>query len=147
MEAQGLQVDIPATEFSPRSCLHAPSLFSHPIAKVDLTTGPTDDHDDDDVALQAALLASIGAESQHQTPARVSHGHQAPDDSEKRTQCNTSLAAWTLQTLALDPPCTGAGPSARSPPTIAGVLDEHVMCPRLFSDKCLATRRKPRLSA
>lgn len=128
-------------EIRQHSHLHAPSLFSHPITGVDLTTGPNDEHDDDNAALQAALLESIGAGSQHETPARVCSGHQAHDHSEKKTQCNTSLAARTLRSLALDPPCTGAE-LLRSPPTIAGVIDEHLKCPCLFcSCKGLATNR------
>lgn len=102
--------------------LHARSAVSHPIAAVDLTAEPYTD--DNDKALQAALLASIGEDMQVVTPACGVSNRHLTDCVESGLHSDTSLAARTLQTLDLDPPHTGEDCCARSFPSRAGAFRE-----------------------
>lgn len=117
-----------ALDLSPPRRLRLHSVDCQPNSHVDVIANLA--HDDNDTALQAALLASIAAEDQGGacTPALV-NDYRGIANPGKTPHSDTSLAARTLQTLALDPPALAAQPSVVDlPPSAAGVLHK---CPIL----------------
>lgn len=102
--------------------MHLHSVRSRPSSPISLTGNVS--YDDNDAALQAALLASIGADEHDSagTPALM-HASRGVGDHVTAPNSDTSLAARTLQTLALDPPVLKAEVGMEQvAPVTAGML-------------------------